>query len=324
MAVKDELLKLLYFYPSNYISGEKLARRLGISRNAVYKHIQELRKEGYDIQACTNRGYALQVINDVLSPAELVRFFPMEKEKIRIFSSLPSTNATAKEMAACGAPEGTLCIAETQTKGRGRMSRQFFSPKQTGLYMSIILRPNLDPSDALLITTLAAVAVAEAAEMLTGLPAQIKWVNDVYMNGRKVSGILTEAAFNMETRHLDYVVLGIGVNLYTPKEDFPAPIQNIAGSLFSAPLAHARCRVAACILERFYYYYNQINSKNFLKEYQERSLLDGHTVEVIQGSDKYIANVLGVNNDFSLRLLLPSGQIKNLASGEVSVKLEKH
>jgi len=323
MATKEELLKLLYFYPSDYISGEKLARRLGISRNSVYKHIQELRKEGYDIQACTNRGYALQVINDVLSPTELVRFFPMEKEKIRIFSSLPSTNATAKEMATCGAPEGTLCIAEMQTKGRGRMNRQFFSPKQTGLYMSIILRPKLDPSDALLITTLAAVAVAEASEMLTGIPAQIKWVNDVYMNGKKVCGILTEAAFNMETRQLDYVVLGIGVNLYTPKEEFPTSIQNIAGSLFSAPLPHARCRVAAGILERFYYYYNQIDTKKFLKSYQERSLLDGQSVEVMQGNDKYTASVLGVNEDFSLRLLLPNGEIKNLATGEVSVKLEK-
>ncbi len=322
MSAKDELLKLLYFYPSDYISCDKLARRLGISRNAVYKHIQDLRSEGYDIQGCTKRGYALQNINDILTPAELARFYPISTEKVRVFSSLPSTNTTAKEMAVCGAPEGTLCIAEAQTRGRGRLERQFFSPKQSGLYMSIILRPKLAPSDALLLTTLAAVAVAETAEMLTGHPAQIKWVNDVYFRGKKICGILSEAAFDAEAQRLDYVVLGIGVNLYTPKGNFPAPIHEIAGALFSSPLPHARCRVTAGILERFYHYYNRIEEKEFLKPYQDRSLLSGRNVEVIRGDEVFPATVIGVNDDFTLQVLLRDGRLNNLSSGEVSIKID--
>ena len=125
MSSKEELLKLLYFYPSDYISADSLSRRLGIQKSTVYKCIEELRREGFSISGCTNRGYMLGTADDPLSAEEIVKFYPMPKEKIRIFSCIPSTNTTAKEMAGCGAPEGTVCIAEKQTRGRGRMDRQF-------------------------------------------------------------------------------------------------------------------------------------------------------------------------------------------------------
>ncbi len=321
MSEKESLLQLLYFYPADYISAEKLGRRLGIEKSKVYKYMEELRLEGYNISGCTNRGYRLNASDDPLSPDDLIRYYPMDKNKIRIFSSLPSTNTTAKEMATCGAPEGTICIAETQTKGRGRMDRHFFSPNQTGLYMSIILRPNLAPQDALQITTLAAVAVAETIEKETEQPAQIKWVNDIYFKGKKVAGILTEASVNPATQHIEYAVLGIGVNLFMPKGNFPGEIHDIAGAVFESPLPHARCKFAAGILERFYFYYRQLEKKAFLEPYRRRSLLAGRSVSVNRHGTSYPATVLAINDDFSLHVLLSDGTTENLSTGEVSVKL---
>lgn len=323
MKTKEALLNLLYFYPADYISGEVLAKKLGISRNAVYKHIRELRKEGYNICGCTNRGYALSVLNDVLSPQEFARFYPVEREKLRIFSTLPSTNTAAKEMAACGAPSGTLCIAETQTGGRGRMGRDFFSPRNSGIYMSLILRPKLRPADALQLTTLAAVAVSETVEELTGQPAQIKWVNDVFFREKKVCGILTEASFNMESGALDYAILGIGLNVYAPKGNFPTALHSIAGAVLDAPIPHARCRIIAGILKRFYFYYDHIEEKAFLEPYRKRMFLTGQLVEVHRGAAHFPARVLSVQDDFSLTIQHPDGKEETLSSGEVSLRFSE-
>ncbi len=319
MSVKDELIKLLYFYSADYIPADTLARRLGISRSGVYKYIKELRREGYPICGCTNRGYALSVVEDTLSPEAIVRFYPMEQEKIRHFSSLPSTNTTAKEMAKCGAPEGTVCIADTQTKGRGRMHRSFFSPHQSGLYMSIVLRPNLQAEDALLITTLAAVSVAETIEKLTEQRAQIKWVNDVYLENKKVCGILTEAAFDAAGK-ISYAVLGIGVNVYPPAGGFPKDLEKIAGSVFASPMPSVRARMAAGILEHFFRGYRCLAKKEHLAAYQEKSFLTGKSITVMRGEETFPAVVLGIEEDFSLRILCADGQEKTLSSGEVSVK----
>ncbi len=322
MNTKEALLNLLYFYPADYISGQLLAEKLGISRNAVYKHIRELRRDGYNICGCTNRGYALSVLNDVLSPQELARFYPIEREKLRIFSSLPSTNTAAKEMADCGAPSGTLCIAETQTGGRGRLGRTFFSPRNSGIYMSLILRPKLCPADALLLTTLAAVAVSETVEELTGQPAQIKWVNDVFFRGKKICGILTEASFDIESGALDYAILGIGLNVYAPKGDFPPALNSIAGSLLDTPLPHARCRIISGILKRFYYYYDRIEEKAFLEPYRKRMFLTGQLVEVHRGAESFPARILSVRDDFALTIQHPDGKKEVLSSGEVSLRFQ--
>ncbi len=318
MSSKEELLKLLFFYSSDYISAQTLSRRLGVRQSTVYKYIEELRKEGFEISGCTNRGYMLGAADDPLSAEEIVKFYPMPKEKIRIFSCLPSTNTTAKEMATCGAPEGTVCIAEKQTRGRGRMDRQFYSPEGTGLYMSFILRPTLSPKDALHLTTIAAVAVAETAEALLCDTVDIKWVNDVYYKGKKVCGILTESAFD-EKGNLSYVIVGIGVNLLSPKGGFPTPIENIAGSLLEAPLKSARSRLAAGILERFFAYYTHFKDKAYIEPYKKRSFLTGRTVEVLCGDARYPAKVLGIEDDLALSVELSDGTVKKLASGEVSI-----
>jgi len=323
LASRDALLQLLYFYSANYISADSLAFRLGISRNTVLRYIRQLRKEGFPIHGCTNRGYALVNPEDIISPSELAKYYPIETEKVRVFSSIPSTNTMAKEMAECGAPEGTVIIAEKQTHGRGRHNRLFHSPDKSGLYMSIVLRPSLAPSDTLLITTLAAVAVSEAIELLTHRATQIKWVNDVFLDGKKVSGILTEASFQADTGRIDYVVLGIGVNVYMPENGFPAEINNIAGSLFHTAIPHGRCRLAAYILERFYHYFQSIEKKEFLEPYRQKNFLLERKIDVIGGNSIYPATVLGINDDFTLKISLSDGQTKNLSSGEVSVRLDK-
>lgn len=320
MHIKDEILKLLFYYSPEYITADSLALRLGVSKSTVLRYIRSLRKEGHIIYGCTNKGYSLQNASDDITAYEISKFYPVEPEKIRIFSSLPSTNATAKEMAGCGAPEGTILIAEEQTHGRGRLGRKFYSPAQSGLYMSIILRPSLPPGETLLITTLAAVAVAEAIDELTNETTQIKWVNDVYLHNKKVAGILTEASIRPDTKETDYVVLGIGINAYKPLNGFPSDISEIAGAVYQAEVPQGRAKLIAAVLRRFEYYYKVIKNKEFLSVYAKKNLLLNQNVNVIQGENRYYAKVIGLNDDFSLKLLLPDGEITNLFSGELSVR----
>ena len=320
MHIKDKLLKLLFYYSPEYITADSLALRLGISRSTVLRYIRNLRNEGHKIYGCTNRGFSLQNTADDIIPFEISKFYPVEPEKIRIFSSLPSTNATAKEMAGCGAPEGTILIAEKQTHGRGRLGRKFYSPAQSGLYMSIILRPSLSPNETLLITTLAAVAVAESIDYLTNETTQIKWVNDIYLHNKKVAGILTEASVNPNTQKMDYVVLGIGINVYKPQAGFPPDLSDIAGAVYQTDEPQGRVRLIASVLQRFDYYYKNIKKKEFFSVYAEKNLLMNQNVLVIQGDNSFPAKVIGLNDDFSLKLLLPDGEITNLLSGELSVR----
>ena len=166
-----------------------------------------------------------------LSPSDITRHLKTDNLTVEVYKEVTSTNTLLKQRSQSGAPHGLVIAAESQTSGRGRMGREFFSPDQTGVYFSILLRPTLSPSDALLITTCAAVACARALEKISGKTAQIKWVNDIYIDERKVCGILTEASFVQGK--IDFAVLGIGINLYTPDNGFPADIKDKAGSLFT-------------------------------------------------------------------------------------------
>ncbi len=232
---------------------------------------------------------------------------------------LDSTNRLAHELAKNGAPEGTVITARYQTQGRGRLGRSFFSPKGTGLYMSLILRPSVSPQELLLITTAAAVAVARAAETLTGEGMRIKWVNDVYRDGKKVAGILTEGAFGGET--VTYAILGIGVNIAPPVGGFPADIAQKAGTLFDTP-CDKREELSHLILQHFEEYYGLLTDKPFLEEYRRRSLLDGKTVQLLNVDDtpRESATVLGIDDDFALIVRTENG-IRHLTSGDVSIQL---
>jgi len=304
------------------VSGEAMAEQLGISRNSVWKAVRKLRESGYQIDASTNKGYRLVSESEVLSPGNIRRHLGsgMEGIEVELRDEVSSTNTVLKELAEQGKPEGLVLIAEKQTKGKGRLGRSFYSPKGSGLYMSILLRPELPAEDSLAITTAAAVAVAEAATAVTGRQAMIKWVNDVYLEGKKICGILTEAAVDFENRRLNYAVLGIGVNILEPPKGFPAEIADVAGALYKdeAP-AGTQSRLAAEILNRFFGFYRALPSRNYMPTYKKLSLLTGLEVTFQQGRETWEGTVLGIDDEARLVVRLDSGQEKAFSAGEVTI-----
>lgn len=234
-----------------------------------------------------------------------------------------STNDDLKTMAAHGGSEYTVLQAEMQTKGKGRLGRSFYSPQSTGLYFSILLRPTTLPlADTLFITTAAAAAVAEAIEAVCGKACGIKWVNDLFFEGRKICGILTEAAFSSDLTALDYAILGIGINIAPPEGGFPDDLQTIANTIYDDPTQvpdGLRERLLAAVLDRFYAYYHRFPEKAFLESYRSRSILTGKSVTVHRGDLQYPARVLGI--DDRCRLILEQDGVQSLLeSGEVSVR----
>ncbi|MGN0982787.1 MAG: biotin--[acetyl-CoA-carboxylase] ligase [Candidatus Limivicinus sp.] len=323
--LKDQVLDCLWQARDEYISGAELAGRLGVSRTAVWKAMGQLRSQGYLIESVTNKGYRLSPRSDVLSVAGVKKYLKDQSLSLQVVDRVDSTNNAIKRMAAEGAPQGRVLIANEQSAGRGRMGRSFFSPPGTGIYMSLLLRPHTDAQRATLVTASAAVAVAEAIEQLAGEPAQIKWVNDVLFHGRKVCGILTEAAMDFETGMIDYVVPGIGVNTALPAEGFPPELQGIAGAAFGAQqVPELRCRLAAAILDRFMGYYACLGSRACYEAYKSRSVVLGKDVQLISpGREAVSARVLDIDEDFALVVRTGDGQIQRVNAGEISLRPAK-
>lgn len=237
-------------------------------------------------------------------------------KKIRL-AEVGSTNACAKEYAEKGAEEGTVIEAKRQTDGRGRLGRSFFSGGG-GAYFTVILRPRLSAEASLLITAAAAVAVAEAIEKISGKEAKIKWVNDIYIDEKKVCGILAEGKLSAEGR-LDYAVLGIGVNLSEPEGGFPRELEGIAGAIFEKGKEIQAEAVIEAIYDRFFEIYENIEERAFMQEYRRRSFLKGKTVSFKKEKTEHTALVVGI--DDSARLILDEdGKQFTLEAGEVSVK----
>ncbi len=228
-----------------------------------------------------------------------------------------STNIRLKGLAEKGSAEGTVFIALEQTAGRGRLGRSFYSPKDTGLYMSILLRPTFQAREALHITTCAAVAAAEAIDKVANVHTVIKWVNDIYMNGKKIVGILTESSIDFKSGGLEYAVLGIGINLTTA--DFPEELKDIAASV-SDKNEDLRPQVAAEFLNRFFEYYENLTDKPYLSEYRRRSMLDGMDISFIRGNDSFNGRVIGIDDELRLVVQLENGETEAFSSGEVQLK----
>ena len=236
---------------------------------------------------------------------------------------MTSTNTLLKEIAEQGGREGMVIVAQEQTAGKGRLGRSFYSPKGTGLYLSILLRPSFSAQEALSITTAAAVAAAEAIDSLTGgeEEARIKWVNDVYYRARKVCGILTEASIDFETGGLHYAVLGIGVDLAEPEGGFSPELREVAGALFpAAPPPGARTKLAAQIIDRFFGYYRQLPGRGYMAESRRSSLLTGVGITFQQGEELREGIVTGVDEEARLLVRLPDGTEKVFAAGEVQIQ----
>lgn len=324
MSVKDEVLKQLENNKGSYISGGQLAENLNVSRNSIWKAIKSLEKNGYQIDAIPNRGYCLAENNDILSSFSISQYLK-SKLDINVYPVVSSTNTVLKEMAEQGAPEGTVIIAEEQTAGKGRMGKSFYSPSKTGIYISILLRPTISAEESLFLTTSAAVATAKAIEDVSDKTADIKWVNDVYIDNKKVCGILTEGAFNIETNHLDYAIVGIGVNVRFPEGGFPKEIENIATAVFDnqTDSTNKRSMLIAHLLDYFMEYYKHFSSKKYVKEYIERSMILGKDICIIEGEKSIPATAMEIDKKCRLKVQLEDGTTRWLSSGEVSIRVNE-
>lgn len=322
MSTKSDVLKLLMERDA-CLSGECLARRLGISRNSVWKAVERLRREGYDIEAGTNRGYRLTGMADRISRPEIERWQRAKTlgARMELHDRLDSTNNRAKLLAAAGAPHGYLVIAESQSGGKGRMGRAFFSPEHSGVYITYVLRPRLPAERAVMITSMAAVAVARAIEALADVEVKIKWVNDLYINGRKVCGILCEASMDFESGQLEYAALGIGVNVSPMK--FPGELADIATSIGNeCGRAISRARLIAEISFQLEALYGQLETGEFMAESRARSNVIGRDVLVTRSGECFKARTLDIDELGRLVIQTDSG-VSKVGSGEVSLKLKR-
>ena len=324
MTTKEKLLALLEDSKGTFFSGEEIARTLQVSRAAVWKAVNALREDGYTIDAATNKGYRLSPDSDILSPQGIRRFLKPEYRDLdlTVLPTAPSTNALVREKANQGCPEGCIIIACEQTAGRGRYGRQFFSPVDSGVYLSLLLRPTAySPQQATCLTAAAAAAMCQAIEAVTGQQPGIKWVNDIFLHGKKVCGILTEAAVGLETGTLNYMVLGAGVNLYPPAEGFPEEIQSIAGSVLERSCPEAKNRLVGEFLNRFWDFYTHPECRTYLEDYRSRSLAIGQNVTVLSAGRAVSAYAYGIDDDFRLLVRYDSGKTEALSYGEIRIQL---
>lgn len=315
MTVKESLFRLLKESGSNEFSGQKLARDLGMSRAAVWKAVEELRAEGCEITGGSNRGYKLVSTGDALLP-ETVRFFLKsgDDRPITVLETTDSTNNFAKKLAADGARDGSVIIAKEQTAGRGRRGHSFFSPAGTALYMSVIYRPENYRLGTELFTICAGCAVCEAIESLTGKKPLIKWVNDIFLDGKKICGILSESTLDLEGGTINNVVVGIGINIST--ENFPEDISDKAGNLGCAV---SRAELAARVIDRMEDFLNRPRGE-IISFYKSRSFVLGKTVSCERNGRVIAGKAADINESGALVLETDEGEI-DLVAGEISLNI---
>ncbi|MDI3481889.1 MAG: BirA family transcriptional regulator [Tepidanaerobacteraceae bacterium] len=318
----DRLLMMMLRAGSSYVSGEEISRNLGVSRSAVWKQINQLREMGYEIEASTRLGYRISKSPDILLPEEIWAKADLSflGNRIYYFSSIDSTNTQAKKLAQQGAPHGTLVIADEQTGGKGRMGRSWLSPAGEGIWVSVILKPRFMPFDAPKLTILTAVAVVEAIRRETCIPAEIKWPNDILVEGKKVCGILTEMSAELDA--LNFVVIGIGINVNS--DFFPEEIRDKAISLKMA-LGETvkRLDIMSCFLERLEYHYNASISQGFESVFEKWRKLCcnlGKPVEIVAGSKVITGIALNIDAQGALMIKKDNGEIEKVLSGDVSLR----
>lgn len=324
MGTKEQLLILLENNKGVFFSGEDIAEKLSVSRTAVWKAVKNLRNEGYNIHAVQNKGYSLSIETDIISEHGIRKYLKPICSNIvlDIIPTLNSTNEKVREKAIAGVAEGYTVIALNQTNGKGRRGRSFYSPSDTGLYMSLLLRPyQYSARQATKLTTIAAIAACEAIEKVSGETAEIKWVNDVYVEGKKVSGILTEASIALENGFLEYAILGIGINVSPPKDGFPHNLDNVAGTIFRKPQGDGKNKLAAEFLNSFMTYYSTPENQNLVDNYRKRSFVIGRKIQVISVDSCKLATALDIDDNYCLVVEYEDGKIEHLFSGEISVKV---
>lgn len=326
--------KILTFLRTNndFVSGQELCEKLGVSRTAVWKVINQLKADGYKIEAVKNKGYRLVSSEDVLTESELRSAFLANGQTKQFGASvfsydvIDSTNNMAKKLAEDGAGHGTLVVAEQQTGGKGRRGRNWVSPPKTGIWMTYVLRPDILPANASMLTIVAAMAVLDGVRneinrLGTKVDCAIKWPNDIVLNGKKIVGILTE--MSAEPDFVNYVVVGIGINVNTT--DFPDDIKDVASSVYLETGIHLqRSRVIADITSQFEKYYETfIKTENLcglVDDYNARLANVGKQVKIIDSRMERVGVAHGINENGELLVTLEDGTKENVISGEVSVR----
>jgi BirA family biotin operon repressor/biotin-[acetyl-CoA-carboxylase] ligase len=311
-------------YQKAPLSGAEMSKTLGISRNAVWKHIKTLRREGYSIEAKPASGYRLVGVPSHPTPWEIQTGLGTAQIGKRIYTLLQtsSTNEVAFRLASKGAEEGEVVLAESQTKGKGRMGRPWESPAGLNIYLSIILRPKIVPSKTPLITLVAAVACAEAIEEIAGLLPAIKWPNDLLLERKKIGGILTEA--DMELDRINFVVVGIGINVNMTRPLFPPSIKDTATSLQEA-LGREIPRIALiqAILRRLEQWYTRLRQgrgEEIRRRWKDLSLVKGQAIEVTSLGEVVRGTALDIDEDGALLVQTDKNTIKRVVAGDVTLK----
>ena len=320
--MKTKILKVLR-NSDKYISGQSICDELGISRTAVWKYMNQLKEDGYGIEATQNKGYNITKYPDVLTEVELGSLFENDflGNKIYFYDEIDSTNNEAKKKAEDGAKQGTLVIAECQNGGRGRRGKKWISPSGSGIWMSFVLKPTIHPYGASMITLVAALSVVSALKNIKGLECNIKWPNDIVANGKKICGILTEMSSELDA--VNYVIIGIGININST--EFDEEISDIASSVFlETGLTIKRSQVVADFAKYFEKYYSIFmqtqDMRGLIDEYNGLLVNVGREVKINNINSQFIGNAIGINDKGELLVKKQDGSVEKVIAGEVSVR----
>lgn len=320
--MKEEILRLLRS-ADGYISGQELCNRFGVSRTAVWKAINQLKEAGYEIEAQQNKGYRLMAAPDLMTEAEIKSLMHTDwvAKEVLYFDKIDSTNTKAQELAEKGYPSGTLVVADKQESGKGRRGRSWVSPSGTGIFMTLMIKPDINPNNASMLTLVAALAVAKAITSVTDEEAMIKWPNDIVVNGKKVCGILTE--MNAQFDYINHIVVGIGINVHN--ESFPEEISQMASSLMieAGGKRFHRAQIIAETMSYFEQYYDTFlktqDLSALVREYDKLLVNRNKSVRVLDPKEPFDGKAMGIT---------PKGELivdtwesrKLVSSGEVSVR----
>ncbi|MBQ8927878.1 MAG: biotin--[Oscillospiraceae bacterium] len=319
MSTKSRVLESLLCAGDQFCSGGKLAAQCGVSRTAIWKAIEQLKAEGCEIEAVTNRGYRFRVMPDLYSEGYLRRLLEATGKSwnVRHYEEVGSTNQVAKELAANGAPSGTIVIADSQSGGRGRSGKQFHSPKG-GLYVSYVLRRDMPMDQMMAVTACAAAAVHDALASF-GVRTLIKWVNDLYIGDRKLCGILSEGSFSAELSSMEYLVIGIGINLH-PDPDLPEALHPIVTDAETETgVCINRCALVARLTQSLDTYLDGIGEHTFLPVYTVHSYTIGKMVRVRVDGEERIGRAVGIASDAGLIVRLDDNTNRTIRTGTAEI-----
>lgn len=332
MSTKTELLALLNASSGSFISGQELAAALGVSRNAVWKAIKSLQEQGFDVESQAGVGYRLASRRDVISK-DILTSAISRPCTIHVFDKIDSTNNYGKKLDVGSTPH--LIVASEQTAGRGRLGRNFYSPAEKGIYMSLVFEPDFDLDKSLFVTTIAAVAACKAIEDASGLRPRIKWVNDIYLNGKKLAGILTEAESNFESGKIQKIIVGVGINCFPC--DYPEEIRETATFLENPGDGFNRNMVIAGFCNSFFDMIEDFNRVKILREYKNRSFVLGEQILIFNPAvarqigrsedklqDGIRARAIDIDENGGLVVEFLEGrmsrQMQTLTSGEITIR----